>query len=426
MFGIAFVTSIIIARSLGPDGKGQLTLLTTFTGILSLITGLGVTSATMYYLSHERVQKEQIVGSSIVLQLLLNLVAILLVILLLPIVDRLILKNRLPMSLIFLSLLLLPILTISGTWSAVFLGMQKIGRFNILRMVPGIVHLGILTVLLALTRLNVLTVMVSSGIAAACTAFLGAYWLRVMHFRPKLRPSIKWRKALLGYGVRGWLGTISQQFNYRLDVFIVNIFVGVAGVGQYSLAVTLAESLWYIPDSVSTILMPRTAAYPQAALSFTPRVARNTVFITAVGAVIMALVSYPFMTLVYGNRFAPSVSPFLALLPGIISLSLGKVLANDLAGHGKPESGAWSSTVSLVVTVVLDFLLIPRMGITGAALASTLSYTCSTLVLLYLYVRFSGNSPVSVLFIRSSDLAFYVATLKKLTSRMQRYSATDG
>src|SRR5450759_164353 len=183
MFGIAFVTSIIIARSLGPDGKGQLTLLTTFTGILSLITGLGVTSATMYYLSHERVQKEQIVGSSIVLQLLLNLVAILLVILLLPIVDRLILKNRLPMSLIFLSLLLLPILTISGTWSVVFLGMQKIGRFNILRMVPGIVHLGILTVLLALTRLNVLTVMVSSGIAAACTAFLGAYWLRVMHFR---------------------------------------------------------------------------------------------------------------------------------------------------------------------------------------------------------------------------------------------------
>ena len=72
---------------------------------------------------------------------------------------------------------------------------------------------------------------------------------------------------------------------------------------------------------------------------------------------------------------------------------------------------------SLVATIGLDFLLIPRMGITGAALASTVSYGLNSLILLWLYVRFSGNSVGSVLFVRMNDLRLYRDILRKqLTS----------
>ena len=120
----------------------------------------------------------------------------------------------------------------------------------------------------------------------------------------------------------------------------------------------------------------------------------------------MAIVGFP-LILLYGKRFIPAIGPLLALLPGIVILSVGKVLASDLSGRGKPQYGAVGAVASLVVTVILDFLLIPRMGITGAGVASSLSYAVNTLVLLFYYVRLSGNSASSVLLIRQQDLIVY-------------------
>jgi O-antigen/teichoic acid export membrane protein len=104
-------------------------------------------------------------------------------------------------------------------------------------------------------------------------------------------------------------------------------------------------------------------------------VSRHTSFLVTMIAVGAALIAKPFVITVYGPEFAPSVLPFLLLLPGVMILSLGKILANDLAGRGKPEYWTIGAWVSLGLTLVLDLLLIPHWGIAGAAVASSLSYT---------------------------------------------------
>jgi O-antigen/teichoic acid export membrane protein len=426
LFAVAFLTSIIIARTLGPEGKGQLALLYTFLGVLGLLTNLGLTSATTYYVSRNRDAYGRVAGTSLMLQFLLAIGAIVVVALALPLIEGLILKGGVPPLLVLLSLFFSLFAVVIGTASAIFLGLYRVDKFNYLRMVPGVAHLIFLSILLGLGRLNVTTAVISSGVAAICTAVMAVSWLRQIGTLPRPGLAQPWPRRLLSYGLRGWIGSVSQQFNYRLDVFFVNYFVGVAGLGQYSLAVTLAESLWYIPDSVATVLFPRTAADQQAAFSFTPMVSRNTAFITTMAALVMAVIIYPFLILIYGVRFGPSVAPFLVLLPGVICLSVGKVLSNDMAGHGKPQYGAWSATIALIVTVLFDILLIPRMGITGAALASTLSYSMGTAVLVYTYVRLSGNSVASILFLRQSDLALYIALFRRLLARAHRYGESRG
>jgi O-antigen/teichoic acid export membrane protein len=413
MFLVAFATSIVIARHLGPDGKGQLTLLTTFTGLLVLVTNLGIGSATIYYLNHRPESRSEVASSSVTLQMTLTLGTVAAAFALTPWILDVILKGAVSRPLFLLTLCLMPITVLSGAWNTIFLGLQETGKFNIMRMTPPIVHLVLLVVLTALAALGVLTVMMSSGIAAASTAVLGFIWLRQMNLRLRVRFSRGWGRSLLGYGLKGWLGNLSQYFNYRLDVFIVNLFVGVTGVGQYSVAVNLAETLWYIPNSVGTVLFPRTAADTEAAIRFTPFVARTTLFITLFAALVMAAIAYPLILLAYQRPFLPSVAPLLFLLPGVVFLSLGKVLSNDMAGHGKPQYGTIAAAASLVATIVLDFLLIPRMGITGAALASTFSYGLNSLILLWLYVRFSGNSVSSVLFVRMNDFRLYRDILRK-------------
>ena len=309
MFFVAFATSIVIARNLGPDGKGQLTLLTTFTGLLALATNLGIGSATIYYLNHRPESRSEVASSSVTLQMTLTLGAVATALVLTPWIIDVLLKGAVSRPLFLLSLCLMPIIVLSGVWSTIFLGLQETGKFNIMRMTSPIIHLVLLIALTALTMLGVLTVMMSSGIAAASTAVLGFIWLRQMNFRLRVRFSKGWGRSLLGYGLKGWLGNLSQYFNYRLDVFIVNLFVGVTGVGQYSVAVNLAETLWYIPNSVGTILFPRTAADTEAAIRFTPFVARTTLFFTSWWPWSWPSIAYPLILVAYQQPFLPSVLP---------------------------------------------------------------------------------------------------------------------
>ena len=78
-----------------------------------------------------------------------------------------------------------------------------------------------------------------------------------------LEPSIDvlgYLRPALGYGVKAHLGNLVAFLNYRMDIFLVNLFVGPGGAGLYSIAVRLVEQLWMISRAVSTVLLPRLSA----------------------------------------------------------------------------------------------------------------------------------------------------------------------
>jgi O-antigen/teichoic acid export membrane protein len=235
--------------------------------------------------------------------------------------------------------------------------------------------------------------------------------------RPILNPGLLKESVSLGF--RAYLGNVVQFFNYRLDMFVVNYFVGVTNVGLYSIAVTGAELLWYIPQAVATILFPKTAATgAEEAKVFTPKVCRNTFLITLMAALGLSVVSKPLLIVIYGEAYAPSLIPLWLLMPGVVALSINKILCGDLAGRGLLQYGAYSSAISLVATVVCDLLLIPRWGIAGAAVASSISYCIATLVVLFFYVRISGNGLAVVLIPRKEDVAIYRRYCSNLARRL--------
>lgn len=177
-----------------------------------------------------------------------------------------------------------------------------------------------------------------------------------------------------------------QFFNYRLDAFIVNVFLGAAAVGIYGAAVSLAEMLWYLPNAVSFVIFPKAAAATAEEMNrFTPRVFRLTLALTAAGAVALALLGGLLIRLIYGPAFAAAYLPLLVLLPGVVLLGGGKVLSNEMAGRGLVHYNSIISGLALILTVALDLLLIPRLGLSGAALASTAAYTVTFFIALLFY-----------------------------------------
>jgi O-antigen/teichoic acid export membrane protein len=118
---------------------------------------------------------------------------------------------------------------------------------------------------------------------------------------------------------------------------------------------------------------------------FTPRVFWNILAITIIGAIVLALFGNLVIRIVFSSAFLDAYIPLLVLLPGVVLLGAGKVLTHDMAGRGYPQYNSITAGVSLVVTVILDFALIPKMGVAGAAIASTISYALSFFVTLGFY-----------------------------------------
>jgi len=224
----------------------------------------------------------------------------------------------------------------------------------------------------------------------------------------------------LSLGVRGQLGNLATFFTYRLDVFVVNFFLGPADVGIYALGVVVAEALWQVPQAAAVALFPRTARTEAAgSAEFTCAVSRHVLLIASLIGVVLAIVAPILIPLIFGRRFSPAIAVVWWILPGTVALSLGKLMSADLAARGKPEYSSVFALAALAVTVILDFLLIPKMGIRGAALASSIAYFVDSLLLAaklrhLLAVRWSD-----LLIVKRSDLALYRRFWTRYKHRLQ-------
>src|SRR5439155_461651 len=111
--------------------------------------------------------------------------------------------------------------------------------------------------------------------------------------------------------------------------------------------------------------------------------------------------------------FALAVPPLRWLLPGIFTLSIGKVLVAELLAREKPRYTVWASGAAVAANIIGNLLLVPRMGISGAALASSVSYTIMSSLLIWYYLRVTGL-PWTVLIPRAADLSAYRALWRRM------------
>jgi O-antigen/teichoic acid export membrane protein len=229
-------------------------------------------------------------------------------------------------------------------------------------------------------------------------------------------------KKYINFGIKGYLANLMAFLNYRLDMFLVAYFLTPMDVGYYSLAVGLAELLWYIPNSVSTILFPRVSSSDKKqANKFTPVISRHTLFVVSLIALGLLIFGRLMIKVVYGAEYLPSVKPLLILLPGIVALSLSKVCSSYILGRGRPIIAAYTSLVVVGVNISLNLLLIPKWGIAGAAFASTVSYSVGTCIKLIVFLKMSENSLLNTLIIKKQDIETYILpNLKRLKNAITR------
>ncbi len=397
-YAVGFVTSFVLARVLGPAGRGAYYIVILTPTTLVALGQLGLPSAVSFFAGRGR-SGAALQRTSLVLAVVLSVVLMGVTLLALPWLQETVLQAA-PPDLVRIALLSLPFQFLASFAGSALIGRQVMRNYNLILVAQSILILALVIVLVGILNLGAFGAVIANVLTAGAAAVAIALELRrTVRADPDEsgRPGLRMGE-LAGYGARSYPGSVAGFFNYRADVFLLSALLGdPRAIGLYSVAVSLAELTFFVPDSVATVFFPRVASSDRrTADELAPAVARFTVLLTALAAIGLIPVGFAAVYLIV-PAFVASLPAFLILLPGILALSLSKVLSSYVNGLGLPQRVALVSSVALVINLAANLLLIPQLGFLGAAFASLISYSMHAAMLLVIAVRLSHRSPIDYL-----------------------------
>jgi O-antigen/teichoic acid export membrane protein len=427
-FGLAaliLATDVVIARLLGPAAKGRFTLILLYSQLAALIIGLGLDQALGVVAGRSRDDARRGFANAVLWTFVVGGLGMLASLWLYGVPQGG--SPRGPLTLFLPGLsgpqflyaaLALPGELFFAIGLFALLGRQQVVDYNAIRLLRRAVLLLLVVATAAIARLSLDVALVINLVA------LGASVAAIIFAAARggilsLRPDLQLLVEQLRFGFRSVAGSAAERLQFRADAFLVNILLSVSATGVYSIASGLAETLWYLPNALGVVMFSRAVDAGADAGRIASTLARTTLAVTVVLAVPVFVLAPWLVELLYGPAFREAGFALRAMLPGIIAYSVVAILSRYVVGRGNPGLGTAVLLAGLAVNVALNLLLIPRLGITGAAVASSISYFVTATFIVTAFRRLSGRGLRETLLIQRHDLRASALALATITGRLE-------
>ena len=417
IYGLAFVLRVVLAQGLGDSGLGTYSLFFVAVLVAGGVANLGVGLGNIYFLNKGAYPYRTLLSGSLFVLLVSTAVAWAAVGAWgLLYGDELFVEG----DAFWMYAAALPAVIAYVLLTSFLHGESRFLALSSVAIVQGLTGVLVAGGLYAFDELDVLGAIIafaSSFLVADIVCFAVVAKGR-LDIGGVLKPDFGALKEQIRYGSKGQIANLAQLFNYRLDQFLVAVFVSRAGVGHYTVAVGLSESVWWISSAVAIVLLPRlTGMDRDRAAEVTPVICRNTLAVSIIAGIGLVAVSPLAIRILFGREFDPSFLPLVLLMPGIIAASATRVLGSYLFSQGHIIYNTYATFIALGVTLALDFALIPVLEVEGAAIASSIAYTFSLVATLVWYRKVSGGSIGGALLVRASDAEMYAGVVRRVLGR---------
>jgi O-antigen/teichoic acid export membrane protein len=410
MIALGLGTSITTARYIGPEGNGIIAALLVYPSLFMSIGSLGIRQSTTYFLGKGIYSESQIKRAISQIWMFTTAFSILISFILM----RYFSKSGHNSLLVILALIPIPFSLFNTYNSGIFLGKNDIKTFNKINWIPSLViFLGTL----------VFVVGINLDVAGAMMAAIGGplFIAVILLFKNKFIQDISlnfdWNiiKPMLSLGVVYAISLLIINLNYKVDIILLDNLSTSYEMGIYSKSSSITQYLWQIPMLFSTIVFARSALSKNDQM-FSFKVAQllrvSFVFIL-LASIVLVLFSELIITGMYGEAFRGSITVLNYLLPGVLILTIFKVMNVDLAGKGKPWVSMKAMVPALIINIIFNFLWIPKYGSNGAAMASTISYAFAGILFLYFYSKEVGISIKNILWYKKTDFDLIIKIVNK-------------
>lgn len=271
-----------------------------------------------------------------------------------------------------------------------FVGQQNIKMFNLYTVLQQAVHIIFIVIIVYVIKIT--------SVSAYFIAQIGCFLLlfvtstvqitKYMNFR---RMSITKRigSQLFTYGWNIQLSSFLQFLNYRLSFYFLEYFKGIMSVGIFSVGVAFSEAVWTVSRSLSVVLYADVVNSTNSndAIEKTKISLRISFLITLLFILIMFLVPAKLYSLIFGRDFSQTKEIILFLSPGILAIAVSNIIGYYFAGINKLRILNVKSLIGLIFTVGCSFYVVPRWGIVGACVVSSVSYCLSSAVLFWQFYQ---------------------------------------
>jgi O-antigen/teichoic acid export membrane protein len=402
IFILGFITQVWIARLLGPSGKGAYAVLTLIPSLLAQLASLGIHNAHIFLIGQKKTALKPVAENALTFSFVVGGVLLGGYWLVRHWVDPLFFKGIAPEITAWVSLTF-PLQLVFVIFNYLALAQDDFVGFNLPNLGRSAYLLIGLVILTPWTKIDLWTV---NMIWVATNAILAVQcWWLIFRREPF---GLRWHPALfrtaIKFGLQSHLGTILYLLGWRLDFLLCNIYLDTRAVGYYSIAVLIGEVLWFIPQTLSVVLLPQVSRLADdESARLTSQVCRLSITSAALGAVSLGGAAPILVRVIFGADFLPAVSSLWLLLPGTVFESGARILISFFVGRGHPMTSSHASALVFCSNLLLNLWWIPRYGIIGAALAGTLSYMLGAVYLFRSYRRMTGTPYPQMLLVQRHD-----------------------
>lgn len=394
---LAFAAGVVVARAFGPAGKGTYNAVAALIAVPTAVT-LGASSAITYTLVREGRTMRYLFP---VLATVFGACAAFLVAGALAYGTM---RGWSPVTIAVAAIV--PAAVVLSMQDSYFVSSARITRLNALT-------LGLQGVTLAGCAAAVL---LGLPVAAAIAAYVAAtYGVAAIVVADMVRAAGGWDarglssrlREFLRIAVPAGLNTSLGVLNYRVDSYILMALLGIAPFGLYSVAVNGGEMLLWLSRPIATVMSREIGgAQDDRSAELTACTIRVSAALTALCGSLLLVGAPILIHLLYGGRFSAAVAPLRLLLPGVVAVSsFGAFASYFIVRLGRPLAITIINATMIVVQIAACLAFVPRYGMSGAALSSTITYLFGAAASTWYFCRCSGMAPIEVWMLRHRDAA---------------------
>ncbi|MBL4904127.1 MAG: polysaccharide biosynthesis C-terminal domain-containing protein [Desulfocapsa sp.] len=222
------------------------------------------------------------------------------------------------------------------------------------------------------------------SVAMGLSALVGLFaFRRFINVVNQVRKGLMWK--IIHYSKFTVLSGISSLVILKADVLMLGYFRTPHEVGIYGMALFVNEAVNVIFDSVLRVCLPKASALSgkadDAGIRLLFRQSVKNIYIGIIPIVVVIAIAAPTaINLIYKGKYDDSILLIYLFLASSLVKPVGYVAGVILGATGNIKLDNRNCWISALLNVVCNFLLIPTLGVMGAAIASTVSFISLTIL----------------------------------------------
>ena len=380
VLGLGIFTSVVAARILGPTGLGQYTVAAAISAVGVQFGNMGLNTSNTYAVARNPELLPALLANSLLVSCLIGGAGASLAGFFFALRPALAPVNG---PLVVLSLVWIPVGLAQYLTQSLLVGVQETRAYNQIELTKKVLALLLIGLLIVRQNITPETVFMAGLIALVTSLILSLSRLwRILPKRPT--PSLSLFEWNFGMGAKAYLAVFFAFLVLRLDLVMVKYMLGAEQAGYYSIAATFADYVLLLPAAVAMILFPKLSSMldPVQKLRFAGKVTLGTGVLLLLLLALTGILAKPVVQMMFGTPFLPAVRAFVLLLPGILFLGIQTVMVQFLNSMGFPLSVVIAWFFSCLLNIGMNLWAIPRYGIRGASVVSSICYTLISLLVL--------------------------------------------